>query len=207
MATDPNDEGVSQIVERFVDLGDVRLNVATAGSGRPVVLLHGFPDSWRLWRHQIRVLADAGFQVIAPDLRGFGRSTSSRVLEVADYRMCVLVSDIAGLLDSAGVDRAAVVGHDWGAVLSWWFAGRLPERVERLVAVSVGHPAAAVTGGSADPQQRSGYLRWFLPPGVAERLLPRDDWRLFRDWGGTAPSRTPIPIATGRSPICPGRAR
>ena len=81
------------IVERSVDLGDVRLNVASAGSGRPVVLLHGFPDSWRLWRHQIRLLAVTGYRVIAPDLRGFGRSTSSRPLDVADYRMSVLVSD------------------------------------------------------------------------------------------------------------------
>ena len=87
------------------------MNVATAGSGRPVVLLHGFLDSWRLWRHQILVLADAGYQVIAPDLRGFGRS--SRPLDVADYRMSVLAGDIAGLLDSTGVDRAAVVGHDF----------------------------------------------------------------------------------------------
>src|SRR5664279_2982118 len=81
------------IVERSVDLGDVRLNVASAGSGRPVILLHGFPDSWRLWRHQIRLLAATGYRVIAPDLRGFGRSTSSRPLDVADYRMSVLVSD------------------------------------------------------------------------------------------------------------------
>src|SRR5664279_4462676 len=90
------------IVERSVDLGDVRLNVASAGSGRPVILLHGFPDSWRLWRHQTRLLAATGYRVIAPDLRGFGRSTSSRPLDVADYRMSVLVSDIAGLLDSSG---------------------------------------------------------------------------------------------------------
>ena len=65
------------IAEKFVDLGDVRLKVASAGSGRPVALLHGFPDSWRLWRHQIRVLDDAGYLVIAPEMRGFGRSTSS----------------------------------------------------------------------------------------------------------------------------------
>ena len=181
------------IVERSVDLGDVRLNVASAGSGRPVVLLHGFPDSWRLWRHQIRLLAVTGYRVIAPDLRGFGRSTSSRPLDVADYRMSVLVSDIAGLLDSSGVDRAAVVGHDWGAVLAWQLAGSRPEQVDRLVVVSVGHPAAGVTSGAADPQQRSGYLRWFLPPGVAERMLPRDDWRLFRDWGwhGAEPNTDP----------------
>ena len=169
------------------------MNVASAGSGRPVVLLHGFPDSWRLWRHQIRVLADDGYRVIAPDLRGFGRSTSSRPLDVEDYRMSVLVSDIAGLLDSSGVDQAAVVGHDWGAVLGWQLAGSLPERVDRLVVVSVGHPAAAVTSRAADPQQRSAYLRWFLPPGVAERMLPRDDWRLFRDWGWHGAERNTDP--------------
>ena len=169
------------IVERSVDLGDVWLNVASAGSGRPVVLLHGFPDSWRLWRYQIRLLAAAGHRVIAPDLRGFGRS--SRPSDVADYRMNVLVGDITGLLDSTGVDRAAVVGHDWGAVLAYQLAGGRPERVDRLVVVSVGYPAAAAVSGDPERIQRSGYLRWFLPPGVAERLLPRDDWRLFRDWG------------------------
>lgn len=179
------------IVERFVDLGDVRLNVATAGSGRPVVLLHGFPDSWRLWRHQIRVLAAAGYRVIAPDLRGFGRS--SRPPDVADYRMSFLAGDVVGLLDSTGVDRAAVVGHDWGAVLAWHVASSMPERVDRLVVVSVGHPAAGATSDTTDPQQRSGYLRWFLPPGVAERMLPRGDWRLFRDWGwhGAEPNTDP----------------
>ena len=179
------------IVERSVDLGDVRLNVASAGSGRPVVLLHGFPDSWRLWRYQIRVLAAAGYRVIAPDLRGFGRS--SRPSDVADYRMNVLVGDITGLLDSTGVDRAAVVGHDWGAVLAWRLAGSLPQRVDRLVVVSVGHPAAASPIGASDQQQRSGYLRWFLPPGVAERMLPRDDWRLFRDWGWHGAERNTDP--------------
>jgi len=178
------------IVERSVDLGDVWLNVASAGSGRPVVLLHGFPDSWRLWRHQIRLLAAAGHRVIAPDLRGFGRS--SRPSDVADYRTNVLVGDLTGLLDSTGVERAAVVGHDWGAVLAWRLAGSLPQRVDRLVAVSVGHPAAN-TSGAPDQQERSRYLRWFLPPGVAERMLPRDDWRLFRDWGWHGAERNTDP--------------
>ena len=178
------------IVERSVDLGDVWLNVASAGSGGAVVLLHGFPDSWRLWRYQIRLLAAAGHRVIAPDLRGFGRS--SRPSGVADYRMNVLVGDLTGLLDSTGVDRATVVGHDWGAVLAWRLAGSLPQRVDRLVAVSVGHPAAN-TDGAPDQQERSRYLRWFLPPGVAERMLPRDDWRLFRDWGWHGAERNTDP--------------
>ena len=93
--------------------------------------------------------------------------------------MSVLVGDITALFDQLGVERAAVVGHDWGAVLAWRLAGSLPQRVDRMVAVSVGHPAAN-TSGAPDQQERSGYLRWFLPPGVAERMLPRDDWRLSR---------------------------
>ena len=166
------------VVEQFVEVGDVQLNVATAGTGRPVVLLHGFPDSWQLWRYQIQLLADAGYRVIAPDLRGFGRS--SRPPAVVDYRMSVLVGDIAAVLECTGVDRAAMVGHDWGAVLAWQVAGSMPDRVERLAVVSVGHPLAGVATGLGE---RSWYLRWFMSPGVAERLLPRDDWLLFRDWG------------------------
>jgi len=181
------------VVERFVDNHGVRLNVATAGSGRPVLLLHGFPDSWRLWRHQIRLLAARGYRVIAPDLRGFGRS--SRPSDVADYRMSVLVDDIVVVLDKAGVDHAAVVGHDWGAALAWRLAGSVPHRVERLVVVSVGHPAASVVADvrQGDRNRRSEYLRWFLTPGVAERMLPRDDWRMFRDWGwhGAEPNTDP----------------
>ena len=146
------------------------------------------PGGW--WRHQIRLLAAAGHRVIAPDLRGFGRS--SRPSDVADYRTNVLVGDLTGLLDSTGVERAAVVGHDWGAVLAWRLAGSLPQRVDRLVAVSVGHPAAN-TSGAPDQQERSRYLRWFLPPGVAERMLPRDDWRLFRDWGWHGAERNTDP--------------
>jgi pimeloyl-ACP methyl ester carboxylesterase len=183
--------GRRRVVERFVENGGVRLNVATAGAGRPVLLLHGFPDSWRLWRHQIEMLAGAGHRVIAPDLRGFGRS--SRPVAVADCRMSVLLGDVVAILEDAGVDRAAVVGHDWGAALAWQLAGSMPDRVERLVVVSVGHPAAGLVTGPGGKSRRSHYLRWFLPPGVAERLLPADDWRRFRDWGwhGAEPNTDP----------------
>ena len=92
----------------------------------------------------------------------------------------------------SGESIAGVVGHDWGAVLAWRLAGSLPQRVDRLVAVSVGHPAAN-TDCAPDQQERSGYLRWFLPPGVAERMLPRDDWRLFRDWGWHGAERNTDP--------------
>ena len=157
----------------------IELNVAQAGSGTPVLLLHGFPDRWQLWRHQIPVLAAAGYHVIAPDLRGYGES--SRPVEVSDYRVATLVRDVTALLDELGIERAAVVGHDWGAGLAWSLALAAPERVERLTVLSVGHGA---TGAFAGVRQRqlSWYMLWFLTPGAAERLFPLDDWNFLRTW-------------------------
>lgn len=169
--------------EQRVATNGIELNVATAGPSDPgaptVLLLHGFPESWHSWRHQIDALAEAGFRVIAPDLRGFGES--DRPAEVTAYRMPVLVADVAGLLDRFGVAKAMVVGHDWGAGLAWQVAFRIPERVERLAVVSVGHGGASVAAGLPQ-RQLSWYMLWFVFPGVAERELPADDWRFFRQW-------------------------
>jgi pimeloyl-ACP methyl ester carboxylesterase len=98
-----------------------------------VLLLHGFPDSAALWRHQIPELVDAGHRVIAPDLRGFGES--DRPDGVEHYTMPTLVGDVLGVLDSLGVSRAAVVGHDWGAALGWALAGFVPDRVRLATGV------------------------------------------------------------------------
>jgi pimeloyl-ACP methyl ester carboxylesterase len=111
---------------------------------------------------------------------GFGQTTLPS--EVDDYRMRMLVSDVAGLLDALGVGQATVVGHDWGAALSWAVAMTDPERVSRLVTVSVGHPGAV--GAAGIPQRRvSWYVLWFLLPGVAEQVLPAEDWAYLRQWG------------------------
>lgn len=178
-------EGV--VVER-VDVGEVTLAVAQAGpvDGPPVVLLHGFPDSHLLWRHQVAALAAAGHRVVAPDLRGFGES--DRPAEVDAYRMARLVGDVAGLLSALRIERAGVVGHDWGAGLAWATAMALPDRVERLAVVSVGHPAASAGAGLAQ-RAASWYMLWFLFPGVAESVVAADDWAFFRrwGWGGAAP--------------------
>src|ERR1700704_1771764 len=100
------------------------------GSGRPVVLLHGFPDSGRLWRNQVPALAEAGFQVIVPDLRGYGRS--DKPAEVEAYAMPLLAMDVVGILDTLGVGKAHVVGHDWGAALAWVVASLARDRVDHL---------------------------------------------------------------------------
>jgi pimeloyl-ACP methyl ester carboxylesterase len=172
---------VPAATERTVAANGIDLHLADAGpeDGPPVVLLHGFPDSWKLWRRQVEALAGAGMRVLAPDLRGLGQTT--RPADVEAYKLRTLVADVTGVLDVLGVRRAAVVGHDWGAALAWRLAMFTPDRVERLVAVSVGHPLAGVAAGL--PQRRlSWYVLWFLFPGVAERILPADDWAFFRRW-------------------------
>jgi pimeloyl-ACP methyl ester carboxylesterase len=131
-------------------------------------------------RHQIPALAGAGHRVLAPDLRGFGET--SRPAAVEAYKLRTLVADVTGLLDLLGIERAAVVGHDWGAGLAWRVAMFAPGRVERLVAVSVGHPLAGIATGLAQ-WRMSWYMLWFLLPGVAERVLPADDWAFYRRWG------------------------
>jgi pimeloyl-ACP methyl ester carboxylesterase len=172
---------VTTVTERAVQVNGIELHLAEAGpgSGPPVLLLHGFPESRKIWRRQLPALAGAGHRVLAPDLRGFGETTRPPAVE--DYKLRALVADVTGLLDLLGIGRAAVVGHDWGAGLAWRVAMFAPDRVERLVAVSVGHPLAGIATGLAQ-WRMSWYMPWFLLPGVAERVLPADDWAFYRRW-------------------------
>jgi pimeloyl-ACP methyl ester carboxylesterase len=158
--------------------GDIDYAVTDVGEGPPVLLLHGFPDTAALWRHQIPCLVDAGYRVIAPDLRGFG--DSSRPDGVHNYEMLKLVGDISSLLRRLGVARAHVVGHDWGAALAWVVAAGMPSTVDHLVCLSVGHPLA-YSAPSLDQRAASWYILLFQFEGVAETLLTRDNWRLFRE--------------------------
>jgi pimeloyl-ACP methyl ester carboxylesterase len=167
------------VSERRIEVGDLRFNVAEAGSGAPVILLHGWPDSWHLWHHQIEALTRSGHRVIAPDLRGFGES--DRPDDVAQYGLLDIVGDVTGILDALDVERAAVVGHDWGSAVAWLLASFVPDRVDRLVAVSVGHPGAFASADLAQ-RQLSWYMMWFQFPGVAEVGLAEDDWFFFRRW-------------------------
>ncbi len=165
-----------------VESNGLSFNVAVEGEGPAVLLLHGFPDSHRLWRHQMGALAAAGYRAIAPDLRGFG--DSDRPSEVERYAMPLLLADVLGIMDSLDVPAASVVAHDWGAALGWGLAAFVPDRVDRLAALTVGHPAAY---GDAGMRQRelSWYMLWFQFVGVAEEQLPRDDWALMRAWIGS----------------------
>jgi len=158
----------------------VELEVHVEGDpgGPPVLLVHGFPDSSYLWRHQVAALTRAGLRTIAPDMRGFGES--DKPTDVEDYRLTRAVADLAAILDALQIERAGVVGHDWGAAVAWIFAAIHPDRVERLVAISVGHPAAQ-TRTIAD-REKAWYMLLFQFEDVAEELLRRDDWKLLREW-------------------------
>jgi pimeloyl-ACP methyl ester carboxylesterase len=161
-----------------VDADGVGIEYQVTGAGRPVVLLHGFPDSGRLWRHQVPALADAGFQVIVPDLRGFGKSDKPEAVEA--YSLPFLAGDVLAILGSLGIERAHVVGHDWGAALAWGIASLAPDRVDHLAVLSVGHPSTFLR--TDEQHQKSWYMLLFQFQGVAERWLSGDNWAGLRSW-------------------------
>jgi pimeloyl-ACP methyl ester carboxylesterase len=163
------------------EIDGVGIEYEVTGEGPPVILLHGFPDSGRVWRHQVTALSEAGFRVIVPDLRGYGRSDKPADREA--YSMRLLIGDVLAVLSDAGAERAHVVGHDWGAAIAWVLAAYAGDRVDRFVALSVGHPATMRARGY-EQHQKSWYMLLFLFPGVAEEWLTADGWAEFRRWGG-----------------------
>jgi pimeloyl-ACP methyl ester carboxylesterase len=153
----------------------VDLHVAEKGDGKPVVLLHGFPELAHSWRFQIDALAGAGYRAVAPDMRGFGQSPAPR--EIDAYNVEELCSDVARLLDRIGADRAAIVGHDWGATVAWHFALIHPERTVCVAGLSVPlvpNPPAAPLPIMREHLGEDFYIVWFQEPGVAEAALERD---------------------------------
>ena len=162
----------------------VDLNVVTAGEGEPVLLLHGFPDSAQLWRRVMPKLVDAGYRVIAPDQRGFGRSAAPR--GAGNYTIGQIGRDALAVLDQLGVERAKLVGHDWGAAIGWWLAATSGRRFERFAALSVGHPAAYATAG-LEQKLKGWYVLAFQIPGFAEALFGAHDFAVFRAFMGGHP--------------------
>jgi pimeloyl-ACP methyl ester carboxylesterase len=164
-----------------VDSGGVKIHVDIHGpdGGVPVLLLHGFPDTGRLWSKQIGPLTAAGYRVIVPDQRGYGRSDKPEA--VASYSVAFLAADVAAILDAAGVEKAHVVGHDWGAAVAWAVAIFAPQRVDRLAVLSVGHPLA-FAGAGLPQREKSWYMLLFQFEDIAEQWLSADGWSNFRAW-------------------------
>jgi len=142
------------------------------------VLLHGFPEFWYGWRHQIPALVVAGFRVLAPDMRGY--NLSEKPPGVAAYAMAHLVADVVALIRHAGAERATVVGHDWGGMVAWGVARHAPEVLERLAVLNAPHPAAFLRLlRTPDQARRSSYMGFFQLPGLAERVLQAGNFALF----------------------------
>lgn len=196
---------VHTFTERFVDTNGVRLRVIEAGDrGAPVVVLaHGFPELAFSWRHQIPVLADAGYRVLAPDQRGYGGS--SRPDDVAAYDIRALTGDLIGLLDDAGVDRAVLVGHDWGAPVVWNTALLHPQRVAAVVGLSVPPTPRPQQRPTDVWRQKFGehffYMLYFQQPGIADAELDGDPARTMRRMIG---SLSPTDAAAGLRMVSPG---
>ncbi|MGI4883668.1 MAG: alpha/beta fold hydrolase [Janthinobacterium lividum] len=156
----------------FVPTNGLTLHVAQCGpvAGPLVVLLHGFPEFWYAWRHQIGALADAGYRVWAPDQRGYNRSDKPR--PVRAYAVDELAADVLGLLDAAGHDTADVVGHDWGAAVAWHLAANFPARIRRAAVLNVPHPRVLAGALRRQPRQllKSWYVFFFQLPWVPEAL-------------------------------------
>jgi pimeloyl-ACP methyl ester carboxylesterase len=184
-----------------VETDGVGIEYEVTGDGRPVVLLHGFPDSGRLWRNQVPALAEAGFKVIVPDLRGYGRS--DKPADVQAYALPALVGDVVAVMGDAGVERAHVVGHDWGAALAWAFATFAGDRVDHLVAMSVGHPATFRFDGF-EQHEKSWYMLLFQFAGVAEQWLSANDWANLRAWGRHPDSDAVIAELDANGSLTPG---
>jgi pimeloyl-ACP methyl ester carboxylesterase len=157
-------------------VNDVELSVIDEGSGPLVVLCHGFPELAYSWRHQISALVDAGYHVIAPDQRGYGRS--SRPEAVEDYDIQHLTGDMLALLDAAGEEQAVFVGHDWGSIVTWALAQGHPERVRGVVGMSVPFMPRGPRPPVAAARELLGdtffYVVYFQEPGVADADLGAD---------------------------------
>ncbi len=151
----------------------VRIHVAEQGKGSPVVLLHGFPEGWLTWREQMSALAGAGYRAVAPDLRGYGASDKPR--GIAMYKASRVADDVANVIRSLGAGPVPVVGHDWGAIITYRLAMDHPELVSRLVILNGPHPAqfARVIRRSAAQRKRSWYIFFFQLPFLPELMLRR----------------------------------
>jgi pimeloyl-ACP methyl ester carboxylesterase len=198
------------VTHRFVDVQGRAFHIAEAGSGPLVVLLHGFPECWYSWRHQLTALAAAGYHVVAPDQRGYGRTGGPA--EADQYTMLHLTGDVIGLMDALGEEQAVVAGHDWGAPVAWNTALLRPDRIRAVIGLSVPYTPR----GSSRPVEMLRaiftdrfYICYFQQPGVADAELsadPRDTFRrlLYAASGEGSMGGIPVvPDGGGFLDMCP----
>ena len=166
----------------FLETNHNRLHVMQAGpkDGPLAILLHGFPEFWYGWRHQIEPLTEVGFRLLIPDQRGYNLSDKPAGIDA--YRISTLSRDVIGLIDAAGREKVSLVGHDWGAAVAWYVASRYPERLQKLAILNVPHPQVMVDTLLGSPRQmlKSWYIFFFQMPRLPEWILSRRKFALMR---------------------------
>ena len=166
---------------RELSVNGLSVHIAEQGEGPLVLLLHGWPETWHSWRHQFQPLVDAGYRVVAPDQRGYGRTDSPA--EIEQYNILHLVGDVVGLIHALGEEQAVVVGHDWGAVVAWHTALLRPDLVRGVAGISVPPSPRSPVAPLGLLRERLGegfYQLYFQRPGVAEAELEADVRTTFR---------------------------
>jgi pimeloyl-ACP methyl ester carboxylesterase len=173
---------MAAVRHRTVQTNGITMHIAEQGEGPLVLLLHGFPESWYSWRHQLQALADAGYHAVAPDQRGYGQT--DRPDSIEQYTMLHLVGDVIGLLDALGEESAVIAGHDWGAPVAWNTAMMRPDRVRGVAGLSVPYlprGPISMTQGIRMAVGDRFYMLYFQEPGIAEAELEADVRRTMRN--------------------------
>ncbi len=173
----PTQWPVEGVTFRFIETNGIRMRIAESGDAGPLVLLvHGWPESWYSWRHQLTALAGAGYRVVAPDMRGYGETDAPAAVE--DYDIEHLAADMVGVLDALGEEQAIIIGHDWGAIVAWNSVLLHPSRFSALVAMSVPYGGRAAQSPLDGWKARFGdnfyYILYHQEPGVAEAEYDAD---------------------------------
>ena len=184
----------AEIKHRNIKTNGINMHIAEAGEGPLVLLVHGFPELWYSWRHQIPAIADAGFHAVAPDVRGYGDSDKPHEIEA--YAMKEHIADLLGILDEMGEKQAVIVGHDWGGPMAWNSAALYPDRYRAVVGLSVPYlprgPMPPLQMMNAMFQDKFFYILYFQEPGVAEAEFESDvdrSMRLFT-WGASGEAQS-----------------
>ena len=167
-------ENINFMTDHFVKVNGIQLHYVEEGQGELVILLHGFPEFWYSWREQIPVLAKR-YRVVAPDMRGY--NLSDKPTEIKDYKIEILASDIAELVNVLGEKKAIIVGHDWGGAVAWALASLYPAVVSKLAVLNIPHPSEmkkALIGFNLAQWKKSYYIFLFQLPRIPERYIGKD---------------------------------
>ena len=162
----------------YLEVNGIRLHCVSEGEGPLILFLHGFPECWYSWRHQLSEFSE-NYRAVAIDLRGYNESDKPK--EKSAYALSVLVEDVMGVIRTLGYERCVLVGHDWGGAIAWSFAYAHPEMLKRLIVLNLPHPAKFAEG-LRTPQQllRSWYIALFQLPGLPEFLLRANNYAAIR---------------------------